>query len=162
MGFHAIQTTEHLRQIGAGPIMEMPGQSLPLFVLKSKQPRRQFPDCRFSGSALSQVPRDLGVADQLSGVVFDCGNDDVGPESRPVLAPPPSLVFDAAVPCGRGEQLGGSSALLILRRVEASHRLADDLPPRGSFDQPGALVPRHYLALWIQHKNRVVLNASDE
>ena len=48
-------------------------------------------------AALAQVARDLGEAPQLSVLVVERRDHDVGPEPRAVLTNPPALVFDASV-----------------------------------------------------------------
>src|SRR2546421_645892 len=68
----------------------------------------------------------------------------------------------APVRCGLTEQFRGSSELLILRRVEPRHRLADDLTSAVALDEASALIPRHDLSGGIEHEDRVILHARDQ
>src|SRR5580658_9185014 len=43
------------------------------------------------------VAGDLPETDQVASGIFDCGDDDVGPELRAVFAQPPTFILDAAI-----------------------------------------------------------------
>ena len=59
---------------------------------------------RFFGSlALADVSRDLGESNELTALVADRLDDDVGKEQASILADLPALLLIAAFSCGRRE-----------------------------------------------------------
>src|SRR5205823_4800016 len=57
----------------------------------------RFAQCVFVGALFGHVARDFAEAAKLSVSLIDCGDDDVAPETCPVLSDSPALVFDAAL-----------------------------------------------------------------
>jgi hypothetical protein len=157
-----VKAAEHLREVGAGLVMEMAGELASLLILQPKQARRELADGGLGGAPFRQIARDLGESGEVSRVVPHGGDHDVRPKPRAALAHAPALVLDPSVLDRLPQQLGGTSPLAILRRVERRHRFADDLVARISLDQSGAFIPRHDVAVGIQHEDRVVLNTRDE
>src|SRR5689334_1874271 len=67
---------------------------------------------RLSTPAIRQIARDFGKSLQLPGLIAQCGDDHVSPETRAVLANAPALVLEAPMLCSRLE--------LILRPAAAN------------------------------------------
>ena len=96
--------------------------------------------------ALGEVAGDLPEADQVAVGIPDRGDHHVGPEARPVLADPPSLVLERAVGGGDGQLPVGLARLEVLLRVEDREVLADDLVRADS--PSGARRPTFHVRMW--------------
>ena len=111
---------------------------------------------------LGNVAGDLGEADDLAVVAADRVDHHMRPESRPVLALPPALLFEAAFGGGDLERLGRLARLAILFGVEPREVLADDLVGPVALDPLGAGVPAGDHPGRVQQVDRVVGDALDQ
>src|SRR5439155_9277053 len=82
--------------------------------------------------AVREIAGDLDIATDLAVGREDGGQDDVGPEARPVLAHAPALVLDAALGCGNLQQPLRATGEAVLLGVEAFEAVSDDLAGRVS------------------------------
>jgi hypothetical protein len=113
-------------------------------------------------AALGRVARDLGVADELTLVVPDGGDGDVGPELASVLADAPALLLVATVPPGHRELVLGMPRGLLPLGVEHPEVATDDLLRRITVAALGAGVPAGHTTVGIEHEDRVVLDRLDQ
>ena len=124
--------------------------------------RVQPPPFLFGLLALGQIARDLGESDERASFVSERGDDDVGPESGPVLPDAPPFVLDP--PLGRrlGQQPGRPPVLPVLPGVKEVDRLAEDLLPLIPLDQRRPGVPGRHPPVAVEHEDRVITDAFDQ
>jgi hypothetical protein len=109
-----------------------------------------------SGHPLGDVAGDLGVADQLSGVVLHGLDHGIGPELAAVLAHPPAFLLVAAIAADRFKDFLRQAARLVLGREEAREMLAQDLAGGVALDALGAAIPGGDEALGVEHVDCVI------
>src|SRR6185312_3213498 len=112
--------------------------------------------------ASRQVAGYLAEAAQPAFLVAQGRDDDVGPESRAVLAYPPTLVLEAPLLRGHFELHLGLAVLQVLRRIEAREVLADDLVGLPALQALGGRIPGEYVTTRVQGDDRVVPDVVDE
>jgi hypothetical protein len=83
-------------------------------------------DPLFGCLALAQVARDLGKADDLTGRHSDRIDDDVGPETRTVLAHAPAFGLEFSVAGGGLQRAGRKAGFAVFLGVKSREVLADD------------------------------------
>ena len=108
--------------------MEIAADAPALFILRAEKMARKEaqrflgifqPTFRFAQFLTSACMRSvksrvtLEEADEVSVNVFQCGDDDVGPESRTILANAPAFVLDSSIPDGNFEFAFGLASLDI-------------------------------------------------
>ena len=91
--------------------------------------------------ALGQVAGDLGKADQFARLIADGVDDDVGPETGPVLAHPPALRFEAALLGCRLQSPAWHTCRPVGLRVKGGEMLTDDLVTGIALEALRARVP---------------------
>jgi hypothetical protein len=111
---------------------------------------------------LRQVAGDLGEADERAALVAHGGDDDVGPEQRSVLADPPALVLERAVPGRHLQLVRGYVAREGVGRIETGEMAADDLVGAIALEALRAGVPRQDVSFGIEHEDGVVAHALHE
>src|SRR6185369_13971134 len=90
------------------------------------------------------------------------GDDDIGPEARPVAPKTPAFILEAASLTGDSElalQLAGSD---ILRRIKDGEMLADDFVGPVFLDALGAGIPAGDVAMHVEGEDRVVDDILDD
>src|SRR4029078_11943939 len=101
------------------------------------------------------VTSDLGESDNLP-VLLDPVDDHARPESRPFLARAPASALEPALRPRDVEHFGGKAGLTVLVGVESGEVLAQYLVGLEALAPLGASVPAGYMAVWIEHVDRVV------
>src|SRR6185312_10186333 len=120
------------------------------------------PQVFLGAAAQGQVARHLREAQQRAVLRAQGRDDHVGPKARAVLADPPALVLDPAVPDGQAQQVVGLAALTILGRIEDVDPLADHLAALIALDELGAPVPGLDVTGGAEHEDRVILDRVDD
>ena len=120
------------------------------------------PERLFGGSALGEVARNLGKAEQRSRGIADRVDDDIGPEPGAVLADAPALAFELALAGGGGQRAGRQPPAPILLGVETREVLAEDFLARVALEALGARVPACHDAGGVQHVDGVVRHRFDQ
>ncbi len=111
---------------------------------------------------LSQVPGDLGIADQLAAGGSDGVDDDVRPEARPVLADTPPFAFELSGLVRNLEVARRQSQSAVAVVVEAREVLADNLPSLVAFEAPRSGVPTGHDTIDVQHVDRIIGDGFDK
>src|SRR5271167_4387205 len=94
--------------------------------------------------ALRNVAGNLAEAAQLAIGPVHRRDNQVGPETRPVFAQPPTFVFEAALLLRHFQRVGRLARRNIFGRVEAAEMLPDDLLGGVALDSLRPFVPAHY------------------
>ena len=97
-----------------------------------------------------------------ASLVVKGGDDDISPETRAVLAHPPTFILDAAELSSYGEQTPRPAALAVLRRVEPLEVLADDLVGRISLHALSTWIPARDVPVRRQQEDGIVDDALDQ
>ena len=115
---------------------------------------------QFGDTALGEVARDLAVAAQLACGATQCGDHDVGPEPRPILTNPPTLILEATL--GRCGLKLGLTRCDVLAWVKHREVPADDLLGTIALQALRPGVPGRHVPAGVQQQDRVVFNVGDE
>jgi hypothetical protein len=99
-----------------------------------------------------EIPRDLGEAEELPGLISNGGDDDIRPESRSVLAKPPAFVLESAYACGNLQFAMRLARPDILVRIEDGEVFANDLRSLVALNALRAGVPGGYVALTVKEE----------
>ncbi len=109
--------------------------------------------------SLGDIPRDFRISEQRTVGIADGVDDDVGPESRPVLTDAPAFLFEASLARGRLEGALWLAGFPILVGIEHREMLADGLVREVALDPLRAQVPVAHAAVAVEHVDGVVGDA---
>src|SRR5712664_1172769 len=106
----------------------------------------------------SYVAGDFGVANQLSIIVADGVDDDVGPKLAAALADAPAFFFQSTIPLGGFQHLLRLAGFPIFVRVEYREVFSDNFLGRIPFDAVRTKIPVRHNAFRVEQVNGVVGN----
>ena len=106
--------------------------------------------------AIGDVARDLGQADDLALLVANDVHRGQGPELRAILAYAPALILRHSLLQGLAQQAFGAAVGTIFGGEEQGEMLADHLVGAIALDPLGTGVPRHHMAIWVEHVDGIV------
>ena len=112
--------------------------------------------------ALGEIARDLAESYEPSGLIQQRGDDDVGPESRAVLAHAPTVIFEPAITRRELELLPWPSLVDRILWIEHREVFADDLLRCVSLHPARTFVPTGDMTGRIQQEDGVVAGAFDQ
>ncbi|HVJ68739.1 MAG TPA: hypothetical protein VM510_12180 [Caulifigura sp.] len=124
--------------------------------------RCKLPSLIFGYLPFSEITCDLGESPELSGVVIECSDYHIRPESAAILAKPPPLVFEATFFPGDFQSVLWPSAFNFFLWIKQGKMLPDDFVCIVLLDATGSGIPGGHMALRIENENRVVCDALDE
>jgi hypothetical protein len=112
--------------------------------------------------ALGEIAGYLCKADQVVGIVADRIDDDIGPESRAVLADAPSFALEFAFMLGDPKGAPGQAGVSIFLGIEFGKGFAEDLGFLVALKALGPGIPACDDPLGIEHIDRIVGDRIDQ
>src|SRR5262249_15470948 len=119
-------------------------------------------ECFLGLHPFREISGHLSEADQLAGLISQCSDDHIGPESRTVFSYAPAFILESSLFI-RNFQLPLRFAVpLILFGIENREMRTDDFPWSVQIYPPSSSIPSANMPCRIEHENCVILNRFHE
>src|ERR1044071_6880665 len=114
------------------------------------------------GSAFRDISRDIGEAFQRAVATADLRVHNARPEPRAVLSNTPALLLVPPTASRLLQHEARMAGAVVFGGRERRQRPPDDLGAGVAFQPLGAGIPRCYVALQVQHEDRIISYTLDQ